>query len=153
MLRSILMGLVAGQRAMTPLAALAGAARRGTLPSDNGPSRLMAQPLIAAGGVGLAALEMAGDKMKTAPDRTVFMGLLARTITSGFAGAALAPPKRQLAGAALGITAAIGSSYAGLAARKWAMRRWGQTATGFAEEAIVFTAANLIANAKSAPTP
>lgn len=148
MLRSFLMGLVAGQRAMTPLAALAGAARRGALPEDNPPARLMAVPLISAGGVVMGAAEMAGDKMKTAPDRTVFLGLLARTITSGFAGAALAPPKRQLAGAAIGIGAAIASSYAGLAARKWAMRRWGQTTTGFVEDAIVFAAANMIANAK-----
>ena len=118
MYRSILMGLVAGQRSMTPLAALAGAARRGTLPHDNAEARLMAVPLFTAGGVALAALEIAGDKMKTAPDRTVFLGLLARTITSGFAGATLAPPKRQLAGAALGIAAAIASAYPSLAARK-----------------------------------
>lgn len=150
MLRSILMGLVAGQRAMTPLSALAGAARRGTLPHDNAEARLMALPLFATGGVLMAAAEMAGDKMKTAPDRTVFLGLLARTITSGFAGATLAPRKRQLAGAVLGVGAGLASSYAGLAARKWAMRRWGQTATGFIEDAIVFSAANAIANAKSA---
>jgi uncharacterized membrane protein len=93
---------------------------------------------------------MAGDKMKTAPDRTVFLGLLARTITSGFAGAALAPPKRQVAGAAVGIGAALISSYGGLAARKWAMRRWGQTATGFVEDALVFAAANAIGNARPA---
>ena len=148
MLRSFLMGLVAGQRSMTPLAALAGAARRGTLAHDNAPARLMAKPLIASGGVLLAAAEMAGDKMKTAPDRTMFLGLLARTITSGFAGAALAPPKRQLGGAAVGIGAALASSYAGLAARKWAIQRWGQTATGFAEEAIVVPVANVIAYAR-----
>lgn len=148
MLRSLLMGLVAGQRSMTPLAALAGAAQRGTLPHDNPPARLMAVPLITAGGVIMGAAEMAGDKMKTAPDRTVFLGLLARTITSGFAGAALAPPKRQLAGAAVGVSAAIASSYGGLAARKWAMRRWGQTKTGFVEDALVFAAANALANAK-----
>jgi uncharacterized membrane protein len=150
MLRSILMGLVTGQRSMMPLSALAGAARRGTLPYDNAEARLMAHPVIAAGGVAMAAAEMAGDKMKTAPDRTVLLGLLARTITSGFAGATLAPPKRQLAGAALGIGAALTSSYAGLAARKWAMRRWGQTATGFVEDAIMAVAANAIANAKPA---
>lgn len=148
MLRSLLMGLVAGQRSMTPLAALAGAAQRGTLPHDNPPARLMAVPLITTGGVMMGAAEMAGDKMKTAPDRTVFLGLLARTITAGFAGAALAPQKRQLAGAAVGVGAAITSSYAGLAARKWAMRRWGQTKTGFVEDALVFAAANAIANAK-----
>jgi uncharacterized membrane protein len=150
MLRSFLMGLVAGQRAMTPLSALAGAAQRGTLPHDNGPARLMESPLVSAGGVVMAAAEMAGDKMKTAPDRTVLLGLLARTITSGFAGAALAPPKRQVAGAALGVTAALASSYAGLAARKWAMKRWGKTSTGFVEDALVLAAANRIANAKPA---
>ena len=150
MLRSILIGLIAGQRAMTPLAALAGAARRGALPYDNLPSRIMANPVIAAGGVALAAAEIAGDKMKTAPDRTVFLGLLARTITSGFAGAALAPPKRQLAGAAIGIAAAVGSSYAGLAARKWAMRRWGRVPTGFVEDAIVTAAGSAITNVRPA---
>ncbi len=150
MYRSILMGLVAGQRAMTPLAALAGAARRDALPHDNPQARLMAQPLIAAGGVAMAAAEIAGDKMKTAPDRTVFLGLLARTISSGFAGATLAPPKRQLAGAAAGIAAAITSSYVGLALRKKAMARWGQTATGFVEDALVTAAGNAVANAKPA---
>jgi uncharacterized membrane protein len=150
MLRSLLMGLVAGQRAMTPLAALAGAARRGTLPHDNAPARLLAGPLPAAGAVAMAAAEIAGDKMKSAPDRTVLVGLLARAATSGFAGAVLAPPRRQLAGAALGMGAAIASSYAGLAARTWAMRRWGQTATGFAEDAIVVASANLIAHAEPA---
>lgn len=151
MLRSILMGLVAGQRSMTPLAVLAGAARRGRLPYDNAEAALLANPLAAAGGTAMAAAEIAGDKMQSAPDRTVFLGLLARTITSGFAGAALAPPKQRLAGAALGIGAAIVSSHAGLAARKWAMRRWGQTATGFVEDAIVVTAGLAIANAKPAP--
>ncbi len=150
MLRSILIGLVAGQRSMTPLGALAGAARRGTLPYDTGPARLMARPLVAAGGAAMAAAEMAGDKMKTAPDRTVFLGLLARTITGGFAGAALAPPKRQPLGAALGIGAAVASSYVGLAARKWAMRRWGQTATGVVEDALVFAAATKIVTARPA---
>lgn len=148
MLRSFLIGFVAGQRAMAPLAALAIAGQRGTLPHDNAGARLMTLPLIAVGGITMAVAEMAGDKMRTAPDRTVFLGLLARIVTSGFAGAALAPQKRQFEGAVLGIGAAIVASYLGLAGRKLAMRRWGQTTTGFAEEVIVFCAANVIANAK-----
>jgi len=148
MLRSILMGLVAGQRSMTPLAALAVAARRGTLPHDTAEGRLMGHPLVAAGGVAMAAAEMAGDKMKTAPDRTVVLGLLARTITGGFAGAALAPPQRRFAGAALGIGAAIAASYCGLAARKRAMRQVSQTSSGVAEDAIMLSAAFAIANAR-----
>ncbi|SDY70266.1 DUF4126 family protein [Citreimonas salinaria] len=150
MLRSILMGLVAGQRSMAPLAALAGAARLGNLPYDNPQARLMEHPLIAAGGVAMAAAEVGGDKMKTAPDRTVFLGLLARTITGGFAGAALAPPRRQLEGAALGIGAAVASSYCGLAARERAMQHMDQTTSGFAEDVIVLSAAFAIANARPA---
>ncbi|NDU99769.1 DUF4126 domain-containing protein [Pseudoroseicyclus tamaricis] len=148
MLRSILMGLVAGQRSMSPLGALAVAAQRDALPHDTPEARLMNVPWIAAGGVTMAALEMAGDKMKTAPDRTVFLGLLARTISAGFAGAALAPPKRQVEGAALGIGAATASSYLGLAARKRAMEEHGQTSTGLIEDGIVFAAALAIANAR-----
>jgi uncharacterized membrane protein len=106
--------------------------------------------LIASGAVTLAAAEIAGDKMRSAPDRTVFLGLLARTITSGFAGATLARPERQVLGAAFGVGAAITSSYAGLAARRWAMRRWGRVVTGFVEDAIVFSAANVIAHRRPA---
>ncbi len=148
MLRSILMGFAAGQRSMAPLAALAVAARSGTLPHDTAEARLMTHPLVAAGGVAMAAAEMAGDKMKTAPDRTVFLGLLARTITGGFAGAALAPRQRRFEGAALGIGAAIASSYVGLATRKQAMRQASQTTSGLMEDAIVLSSALAIANSK-----
>jgi len=152
MLRSILMGLVAGQRSMAPLAALASAAHRGTLPHDTPEARLMGIPLISAGAVAMSAAELAGDKMTSAPDRTVFLGLLARTITGGFAGAALAPPRRQLEGAALGIAAAIASSYCGLALRKRAMRQTSQTTSGVIEDAIVLSAAYVIANAPGRST-
>ena len=36
----------------------------------------MTLPLIAIGGVTMAVAEMAGDKMRTAPDRTVFLACL-----------------------------------------------------------------------------
>lgn len=147
MLRSFLIGLVAGQRGVTPLAVTAAGARQGTLPAPAPLQPIIAHPVVAAGTVTLAAAEMAGDKMKTAPDRTVVLGLLARTITSGFAGAALAPPRRQAAGAALAVGAAVAASFAGLAARRWAMDRWGQTATGFVEDALVLGAAERIVTA------
>lgn len=150
MLRSIFIGLVAGQRSMTPLAALAIANHHDdTLAErDSGLSSLW-RTLMGAGGITMAAAEMAGDKMKSAPDRTVFLGLLARIITGGFAGAAVASREHRLTGAALGAGAAVGSSYCGLAARKWAMERWGQTTTGLVEDAIVLSAALMIANARA----
>lgn len=130
---------------MAPLALLAGATRQGKLADDWIGGRLIKRPLGTTGAVGMAALEMAGDKMKSAPDRTVFLGLLARTITSSFAGAAVAPKGQRLAGAAVATAAAIASSYAGLALRKRAMTRYGQTATGFVEDALVLGAGAKVA--------
>lgn len=130
---------------MAPLALLAGAARQGTLADDWLGGRVLKHPLGATGAVGMAALEMAGDKMKSAPDRTVFLGLLARTITGGFSGAAIAPKGQRVSGAAVATAAALASSYAGLALRKLAMARYGQTATGFVEDAAVLGAGARIA--------
>ena len=146
MLRSFLIGLVAGQRGITPLAVIAAATRRGEIAPSLPLQHLMLNPVITTGTVVFAAAEMAGDKMKTAPDRTVPVGLAVRGITAAYAGAALAPRGRRLAGAAIAVGAAMASSYAGLAARKWGMRRFGQTATGFAEDAIVFGSGLVIAN-------
>ena len=140
MKRSLLIGLVAGQRAMTPLAVLAGAARDGRLDADAPGATLLAHPLVAAGAVALAAAEMAGDKMKTAPDRIVPAGLAARLATSTFAGAALAEPGQRRRGAAIAAVTAVASSYLGWRLRCAAMRRWGQTATGAVEDALVLAA-------------
>jgi uncharacterized membrane protein len=137
MLRSILIGVIAGQRAMTPLSLVAGEAAQGRLPADAPGGALIAHPLGQTLAVTLAAAEMAGDKMKTAPDRTVIAGLAARTLTAAFAGAALAEKRERKSAAALAVVAALASSYAGLALRKRAMRRYGQTGTGFAEDALL----------------
>lgn len=154
MLRSILIGLVAGQRAMTPLAVVAAAARDGKLPNDALARTLLADPLVASGAVALAAAEMAGDKMKTAPDRIVLVGLIARTATAAFAGAVLAPAKDRKLAAGIAAATAIAASYAGFALRMRAMKRFGQTASGVVEDAIVLGSGYAVANlGRSAPQP
>ena len=140
MLRSILIGLVAGQRAMTPLAVVAGAARSGRLPDGALARDLLAHPLVASGAVALAAAEMAGDKMASAPDRIVLPGLIARTATAGLTGAVLAPPDRRKAAAALAVATAIAASYVGWSLRMRAIPRFGRVATGFVEDAMVLGA-------------
>lgn len=144
MIRSVLIGLVAGMRAMTPLAAVSEAARRGTLPSDNGALPLLGHPLAAAGTKALAAGELWGDKLASAPDRIVPAGLAARLVTAGIAGAALAPRRQALLGAALGAGAATAAAYLTFGLRMWAMRRWGQTATGLVEDAVALGATRTI---------
>jgi uncharacterized membrane protein len=143
-LASFLMGLVGGQRAMTPLAAVSVAAARGELPTGNGAPRLLAHPLVAAGTLALAAGEYAGDKQKTAPDRVVPIGLAARFVTSAIAGASLAPRERRWLGAAIGGVTAVAASYPGWRARMASMQRHGQTSTGFAEDVAVLASAATI---------
>ena len=144
MLASFLMGLVGGQRAMTPLTAVAIAAARDELPADNGAPPLLAHPLVAAGALALAIGEMVGDKQKTAPDRVVAIGLAARFVTSAIAGASLAPRRQRWLGAAVGGATAVVASYPGWRMRMAAISRYGQTPTGFVEDAVVLAGATAI---------
>jgi len=143
-LSSFLMGLVGGQRALTPLAMVSVASARGELPVGEGPLRLLGHPLVAAGAVALAIAEMAGDKQKSAPDRIVPVGLGARFVTSAIAGAALAPRGERWLGAAVGAATAVVSSYVGWRARVTAMERHGQATTGFVEDSLVLASAAAI---------
>jgi uncharacterized membrane protein len=144
MRKSFLMGLVGGQRAMTPLATVAIAAARGQLPVDNGAPRLLANPLVAVGTLALAIGEMAGDKQKTAPDRIVPIGLAARFVTSAIAGAVLVPKRQRWIGAAIGGVTAVVASYPGWRTRMAWLPRYGQTQTGFAEDLAVLSSAAAI---------
>lgn len=137
MLHSFLIGLIGGQRAMTPLAMVAVAGARGELPADSGVPRLLTHPLAAAGATLLAVGEMAGDKQATAPDRIVAVGLIARFATSAVAGMAMVPRRQRWLGAAIGGVTAVVASYPGWRARCAAMARYGQTSTGFVEDAVV----------------
>ena len=150
MLASFLIGLVGGQRAMTPLAAVAIAAARGELPTDNGAPRLLANPVVAAGALALAIGEMAGDKQKTAPDRVVVIGLAARFVTSAIAGAALVPRRQRWLGAAVGGVTAVVASSPGWRARMAAIPGYGQTPTGFVEDAAVLGGAVAIVRSQAA---
>lgn len=148
MIRSFLIGLVAGQRGITPLAVIATATRREEIAATLPLQTLLRNPVIAAGTAAFAAAEMAGDKMKTAPDRIVPIGLAVRSVTAAYAGAALAPRDKKVLGAAVAVGSALAASYFGWRLRCAAMARYGQTATGFVEDAIVFGAGLAIANPK-----
>ena len=138
LLPSVLIGAVASARSMTPMAAIAAArlAHQGT------PGRLVLldHPLFKVGALFMGVGELLGDKMKSAPDRTVFLGLLARVMSAGIAGAALAPRGRERVGAGLAVGTAVPLAYLTLAGRKQAMARIGQTRSGLIEDAFVVTA-------------
>lgn len=138
LLPSILIGAVASARSMTPMATIAAArmAQRQT----PGQLMLLDRPLFKYGALAMGAGELAGDKMETAPDRTVFLGLLARVLSAGIAGAALAPKGREQVGAAAAVATAVPLAYVTLAGRKQAMEKIGQTRSGLIEDALVVAA-------------
>ena len=138
LLPSVLIGAVASARSMTPMAALATA----RLAGDRTPGRLLLldHPLFRFGALAMGVGELLGDKMKSAPDRTVPLGLLARILSAGIAGAALAPRGRERAGAALAIGTAVPMAYLTLSGRKRAMARIGQTKSGLIEDALIVAA-------------
>ncbi len=148
MLASFLMGLVGGQRGITPIATVAVAAARGELPADNGAPKILANPVVAASLLILAAAEYAGDKQKTAPNRIVLIGLAVRFVTSAVAGAALTSKRRRWAGAAVGGLTAVAAAYPGWRLRMATMPFYGQTTTGFIEEAFVLSSAIAIVRSR-----
>ena len=138
LLPSILIGAVASARSMTPMATIATARLVGR--QTPGELFLLDRPLFKYGALAMGAGELAGDKMKTAPDRTVFLGLLARVMSAGIAGAALAPRGEEKAGAAVAVATAVPLAYLTLAGRKQAMARIGQTRSGLIEDALIVAA-------------
>lgn len=135
LLSSALIGAVASARSMAPMATLAMA--RMADRETSGKLVLLDKPLFQAGALAMGAGELVGDKMKTAPDRTVFLGLLARVMSAGIAGAALAPQGREPAGAAVAVGTAVPLAYLTLAGRKRAMASIGQTRSGLIEDALI----------------
>ena len=135
---SSLIGAVASARSMTPMASIAAARLLG----KRTPGRLVLlnHPVFKFGALAMGVGELFGDKMKTAPDRTVFLGLLARVMSAGIAGAALAPRGREQAGAVTAVATAVPLAYVTLAARKRAMQGIGQTRSGLIEDAVVVAA-------------
>jgi uncharacterized membrane protein len=138
LLPSALIGAVASARSMTPMAAIAGARLLG----ERTPGRLLLldHPLFKFGALAMGVGELFGDKMKSAPDRTVFLGLLARMMSAGIAGAALAPRGRERLGTLLAVGTAVPLAYLTLGGRKRAITRIGQTRSGLIEDALVVSA-------------
>jgi len=146
MIRSILMGFVAGMRSMTPIAVISWAARYRPPSSHTAAPSMLSSPAVSRVTLALAAAELLGDKMRSAPDRIIVPGMLARVVTGAVAGAAVAPRQDRPLGAVLGATVAVGAAYLTFQLRKRAIRRNGQTSTGLIEDALAVSAALWVAH-------
>lgn len=117
-LAALLLGAIAGLRAVAAPAAVCWAAALGVL-------QLAGTPLAALGGqVALwiatvaAAFELVSDKLPKTPSRKVPVQFAARVLMGGLAGAAVGASAGVLAvGAVLGALGAVAGTYGGAAAR------------------------------------
>lgn len=139
---SALIGAVASARSMTPMAIIAAARLLGR--RTPGRLILLDRPLFKFAALVMGVGELFGDKMKTAPDRTVSIGLLARVMSAGIAGAALAPYGREQTGAITAVATAVPLAYLTLAGRERAIADMGQTRSGLIEDAVIVAAGVLI---------
>lgn len=137
MIAAVLMALAAGARSMTPLAAVAWLARRNELPNDAPVFRLLSHDIVVAGATALAIGEMAGDKLRSAPDRIVIPGMAARIATGALAGAALSHRRNERGAALVAAAVTLLSSCATFAARRRAMQQYGQEPSGAVEDIAV----------------
>jgi len=135
MLPSLVIGAVAGSRAMTPGALIAGAGLMGL--------RTPGQPPGLGGRVGksvalvLGLGELLGDKRPSAPDRTEPGALMARALSACMAGMALAPRGRARLGGLLALGAAVPSAFVGLKARARCTEAVGPTRSAVIEDVVV----------------
>lgn len=115
---SLLIGIVAGLRAVTAPAAVSWAAYLGWLPLAGTPLAFLghvAAPWILSA---LAIGELVADQLPTTPSRKVPVQFGTRLVTGALAGAALATPSGMLvAGLAAGVVGAVIGTLGGAAAR------------------------------------
>ncbi|QCB55716.1 DUF4126 family protein [Sphingopyxis sp. PAMC25046] len=151
MFRSFLLGAIAGARSMTPLAAVSDAAKQRILPANNGGLRALGHPIVAAGTKALAAGELAGDKMDSAPDRIVAPGIAARIVAGAIVGASIAPREQRMLAALLGVAGAVSAAFVTFDLRMRAIRRFGQKPTGLVEDALVLGATHFTMKGATLP--
>jgi uncharacterized membrane protein len=82
------------------------------------------------------------DKLPSTPARTMPIGLAARAVAAGLAGASVAGEDERLLGAAFGIAGAMATAYLGVAYRKvCADRKLPPVASALAEDGIAMALA------------
>ncbi|HYD45646.1 MAG TPA: DUF4126 domain-containing protein [Phenylobacterium sp.] len=115
---ALLIGVVAGLRAMTAPAAVAWAAARGLLPLAGTPLAFLSYAITPWIFAVLALVELVTDQLPKTPSRRVPVQFGARILSGALCGAAIATPAGALwIGAALGAVGAVIGTLGGAAAR------------------------------------
>jgi uncharacterized membrane protein len=124
---TLLMGVVAGLRAMTPLAAASWAAHLGWVSVAGTPLAFMGNSWTPWVFTVLAVAELITDQLPQTPSRKVPVQFGARLVSGALAGATLAIGVGALIpGIVLGIVGAVAGTYGGAAARGKLAARFGK---------------------------
>jgi uncharacterized membrane protein len=148
-LLALLIGIVAGLRAMTPLAAVSWAAYLGWIDPSASWLSFFASPW-AVGIFTLAALgELVSDQLPSTPSRRVPMQFGARIVSGALSGGALGAGVGMLAGGAIaGIVGAVIGTLGGAAARARLAASFGRDLpAALIEDAVAIVGALLIVSA------
>ncbi len=92
LLLALLIGAVAGLRALTPPAVVAWGAALGWLPLDGTWAEWVGHPITVAVLTILLVVELVTDQLPSTPPRTVTPQFIARLVTGAFAGAVIGAP-------------------------------------------------------------
>jgi uncharacterized membrane protein len=146
---ALLIGIVAGLRALTPLAAVSWAAQTGTLSLGSSPLAFLGYrwtPWIATV---LALGELLTDQLPGTPSRKVPVQFATRVLVGAICGAALAFPSASwVAGAGFGAVGAVLGTLGGAAARGRMAAAFGSDRpAALIEDAVAIIAAVLIVRA------
>ena len=134
----LLIGVVAGLRAMTAPAAVAWAAYLGWLPLAGTPLAFMAHVAAPWIFTVLALGELIGDQLPTTPSRKVPVQFGTRVVMGALCGAAIAAPGGQLVlGLVAGVLGAVIGTLGGAAARARLAQAFGRDLPAGLLEAVV----------------
>ena len=127
MILACLIGIVAGLRAMTPVAAVSWAAYLGRLPLQGTSLSFLGATITPYVATVLALGELVTDKLPTTPSRKMAMPFGARILTGGLCGAAVvAPSGAMLIGLLLGAVGAVIGTFGGAEMRAWLAQAFGK---------------------------
>lgn len=150
-LLALLIGVVAGLRAMTAPAAVAWGAHLGWIPLAGGPLAWLGGSLAPWIFTALATIELVTDQLPMTPSRKVPPQFAARIVAGGLSGAAIGlVGGGWIAGAALGAIGAVIGTLGGAAVRaRLAAAFKRDTPAALIEDAIALAGAYLIVSAVS----
>ncbi|MFT4251832.1 MAG: DUF4126 family protein [Caulobacter sp.] len=148
---ALLIGVIAGLRAMTAPAAVAWGAHLGWIPLAGTPLAWLGNNIAVWIFTGLAAIELVTDQLPFTPSRKVPPQFGARIVSGGFCGAAIGfAGGSWIVGAVLGVIGAVAGTLGGAAARgKLAAAFKRDTPAALIEDVIALGGAYLIVSAVS----